>query len=122
MFSRFLHKSLLQVGTGHGLLYMLKLDLEDIKINSLPYYVPTSVISKAVGISLDHVVVVRVLHQPYSNGKRLLVVYANDEPKDEHSDDKLELEEEYKEINYISWVPNNGLVVAVGYVDGDMML
>ncbi|XP_050904243.1 lethal(2) giant larvae protein homolog SRO77 isoform X2 [Lathyrus oleraceus] len=145
--------SYMLVGTEHGLVYVLKFDLEDRQINILPYYVPTNVISEAVGMSLDHVSVVRVLHQPCSNGKRLLVVYENgvmvlwdaledqivlirdhkniklkinqvssysDEPKDEHSDDKLELEED-KEISCVSWASNDGSVVAVGYVDGDIM-
>lgn len=44
----------------------------------------------------------------------------SDEPKDEHSDDKLELEED-KEISSVSWASNDGSVVAVGYVDGDIM-
>ncbi|XP_058748212.1 uncharacterized protein LOC131621026 isoform X2 [Vicia villosa] len=146
--------SYMLVGTEHGLVYVLKFDLEDRQVNILPYYVPTNVISEAVGMPLDHVSVVRVLHQPCSNGKRLLVVYENgvmvlwdafedqiiltkdhkniklkikqvssypDEPKDQHSDDKLELEEEDKEISSVSWASNDGSVVAVGYVDGDIM-
>ncbi|KAL5101851.1 hypothetical protein RYX36_006178, partial [Vicia faba] len=145
--------SYMLVGTEHGLVYVLKFDLKDRQINILPYYVPTNVISEAVGMSLDHVSVLRVLHQPCSNGKRLLVVYENgvmvlwdafedqiilikdhkniilkikqvscypDEPKDEQSDDKLELEED-KEISSVSWASNDGSVVAVGYVDGDIM-
>ncbi|CAJ2653416.1 unnamed protein product [Trifolium pratense] len=142
------------VGTEHGLVYVLKFDSEDRKVNILPYYIPTDVISEAVGKSLDNVSVVKVLHQPCSNGKRLLVAYENgvlllwdayedrivlirdhkdielkrkkvtsylDDPKNEHSDDKLEHEEEDKEISCVSWASSDGSVVVVGYVDGDIM-
>lgn len=146
--------SYMLVGTEHGLVYVLKFESEDRKVNILPYYVPTNVISEAVGMSLDNVSVARVLHQPCSNGKRLLVAYENgvmllwdasedrivlirdhkdielkrkivasysDDPKDEHSDDKLKHEEEDKEISSVSWASNDGSVVVVGYVDGDIM-
>ena len=33
------------IGTEHGMVYVLKFDFEDRKINILPYYVPTKVIS-----------------------------------------------------------------------------
>jgi hypothetical protein len=33
------------VGTEHGLVYVLKFDSEDRKVNILPYYIPTNVIS-----------------------------------------------------------------------------
>ncbi|KAK2430985.1 hypothetical protein P8452_44295 [Trifolium repens] len=146
--------SYMLVGTEHGLVYVLKFDSEDRKVNILPYYIPTNVISEAVGMSLDHVSVVKALHQPCSNGKRLLVAYENgvmllwdayedrivlikdhkdielkrkkvtsylDDPKNEHSDDKLEHEEEDKEISSVSWASNDGSVAVVGYVDGDIM-
>lgn len=50
-----------------------------------------------------------------------IACYSSD-PKDEHSDDKLELEEEDKEISSVSWASKDGSVVVVGYVDGDIML
>ncbi|XP_004491029.1 uncharacterized protein [Cicer arietinum] len=153
-FSIIFGTSYMLVGTEHGLVYLLKFDSQDRKVKILPYYVPTNVISEAVGMSLDHVSVVRVLLQPCSDGKRLLVAYENgmmvlwdasedrivltrghmnielktkkvacysSDPKDEHSDDKLELEED-KEISSVSWASKDGSVVVVGYVDGDIML
>ncbi|KAE9614991.1 putative transcription factor WD40-like family [Lupinus albus] len=69
--------SYIYVGSEHGMVYVLKFDSEDRKIEILPYYVPTDVISEAVGMSLDHVSVVKVLHQPCSNGNRLLIAYEN---------------------------------------------
>ncbi|KAK7300521.1 hypothetical protein RJT34_11367 [Clitoria ternatea] len=142
------------IGTEHGMVYVLEFDSEERKIKILPYYVPTNVISEALGMSLDHVSVVRVLHQPCSGGNRLLLAYENgmmvlwdasedrivlirshkdiklmrikvasypNDHKVEHSDDKLVEEEEDKEISCVSWASNDGSVVVVGYVDGDMM-
>ncbi|KAK7276405.1 hypothetical protein RIF29_17544 [Crotalaria pallida] len=142
------------IGSEHGMVYVLKFDSENRKIEILPYYVPTNVISEAVGISLDDVSVVKVLHQPCSSGNRLLIAYENgvmvlwdasedrivlirghkdielkrkkvasfpNDDKDELSDDKLDHEEEEKEISSVSWSSNDGSVVVVGYVDGDLM-
>lgn len=53
--------------------------------------------------------------------KRKIVASYSDDPKDEHSDDKLKHEEEDKEISSVSWASNDGSVVVVGYVDGDIM-
>ncbi|CAJ1971028.1 unnamed protein product [Sphenostylis stenocarpa] len=158
--------SYMYIGTEHGMVYALMFDSEDRKIKILPYYVPTNVISEAVGMSLDQVSVVRVLHQPCSDGNRqdrnilktvdytLLIAYENglmvlwdasgdrivlirdhkdielkrkivashpNDPKVQLSDDKLDHEEEDKEISSVSWASNDGSVVVVGYVDGDIM-
>jgi syntaxin-binding protein 5 len=53
--------------------------------------------------------------------KRKKVTSYLDDPKNEHSDDKLEHEEEDKEISSVSWASNDGSVAVVGYVDGDIM-
>ncbi|ESW13751.1 hypothetical protein PHAVU_008G223200 [Phaseolus vulgaris] len=146
--------SYMYVGTEHGMVYVLMFDSEDRKIKILPYYVPTNVISEAAGMSLDHVSVVRVLHQPCSDGNRLLIAYENglmvlwDASKDrivlirnnkdiklkrtivasypndvrlQLSDDKVDREEQEKEISSLSWASNDGSVVVVGYVDGDII-
>ncbi|XLT52245.1 hypothetical protein HN873_044849, partial [Arachis hypogaea] len=60
--------SYMYIGSEHGIVYVLKFDAESRKIDILPYYVPTNVISDAVGISLDQISVIKVLHPPYSNG------------------------------------------------------
>ncbi|XP_027329453.1 uncharacterized protein LOC113845930 isoform X2 [Abrus precatorius] len=146
--------SYMYIGTEHGMVYVLMFNSDDRKIQILPYYVPTNIMSEAVGMSLDHVSVVKVLHQPCSDGKRLLIAYENglivlwdasedrivlirgqkdvklkrkkvvsypNGPKVELSDDKLDHEEEDKEISSVSWASNDGSVVVVGYVDGDIM-
>ncbi|KAJ7963959.1 transducin family protein / WD-40 repeat family protein [Quillaja saponaria] len=147
--------SYIYIGSEYGMVYILKFDSEDRKLQILPYYVPTNVIAEAVGMSsLDHVSVVRVLHQPCSEGNRLLIAYENGllvlwdasedrvvlvrghtdlelkdnkmagfskEAKDELSDDTLEHKELEKEISSVCWASNDGSVVAVGYVDGDIM-
>ncbi|KAG2391199.1 uncharacterized protein HKW66_Vig0130400 [Vigna angularis] len=161
--------SYMYVGTEHGMVYVLMFDSEDRKIKILPYYVPTNVISEAAGMSLDQVSVVRVLHQPCSDGNRqdrnilkvslidfliFLIAYENglmvlwDASKDrivlmrnhkdiklkrkivasylnglrpQLSNDELDHEEQEKEISSLSWASNDGSVVVVGYVDGDIM-
>lgn len=146
--------SYMYIGTEHGMVYVLMFDSEDRKIKILPYYVPTNVISEAVGMSLDDVSVVRVLHRPCSDGNRLLIAFENglmvlwdasedrivlirghkdiklkkeivtsypNDPRVQLSDDKLDHEEEDKEISSVSWASNDGSVVVVGYVDGDIM-
>ncbi|XP_027941630.1 uncharacterized protein LOC114195383 isoform X3 [Vigna unguiculata] len=142
------------VGTEYGMVYVLMFDSEDRKIKILPYYVPTNVISEAAGMSLDQVSVVRVLHQPCSDGNRLLIAYENglmvlwdaskdrivlmrnhkdiklkrkivasyaNGPRPQLSNDKLEHEEQEKEISSLSWASSDGSVVVVGYVDGDIL-
>ncbi|WVY89874.1 hypothetical protein V8G54_035388 [Vigna mungo] len=161
--------SYMYVGTEYGMVYVLMFDSEDRKIKILPYYVPTNVISEAAGMSLDQVSVVRVLHQPCSDGNRqdrnilkvslidfliLLIAYENglmvlwdaskdrivlmrnhkdiklkrkivasylNGPRPQLSNDELDHEEQEKEISSLSWASNDGSVVVVGYVDGDIM-
>ncbi|XP_027941628.1 uncharacterized protein LOC114195383 isoform X1 [Vigna unguiculata] len=146
--------SYMYVGTEYGMVYVLMFDSEDRKIKILPYYVPTNVISEAAGMSLDQVSVVRVLHQPCSDGNRLLIAYENglmvlwdaskdrivlmrnhkdiklkrkivasyaNGPRPQLSNDKLEHEEQEKEISSLSWASSDGSVVVVGYVDGDIL-
>ncbi|KAK7385768.1 hypothetical protein VNO78_31621 [Psophocarpus tetragonolobus] len=146
--------SYMYIGTEHGMVYVLMFDSEDRKIKILPYYVPTNVVSEAVGMSLDDVSVVRVLHQPCSDGKRLLIAYENglmvlwdasddrivlirglkdiklkrkivasypNDPSVQLSDDELNHEEDNKEISSVSWASNDGSIVIIGYVDGDIM-
>lgn len=52
--------------------------------------------------------------------KRIKITSLPNDPKNEHSDDRLDHEEE-KEISSVSWASNDGSIVAVGYVDGDIM-
>ncbi|XP_075671300.1 uncharacterized protein LOC142640875 isoform X2 [Castanea sativa] len=143
------------IGCEYGMVAVLKYDAESKQIIHLPYCVPKNVIAEASGISLpDHLSVVGVLHQPLSQGNRLLIAYDNglivlwdasedrivlvrgykdlllkdktvvDCPTDtshELSDDVSDDTELDKEISSICWASNRGLVLAVGYVDGDIM-
>lgn len=70
-------------------------------------------------VSEDRIVLIRG-HKDIELKKKIVASYPND-PKDELSDDKLENEEEDKEISSVSWASNDGSVVVVGYVDGDIM-
>ncbi|XP_062156010.1 uncharacterized protein LOC133863892 isoform X2 [Alnus glutinosa] len=143
------------IGCEYGMVSVLKYDAEGRRIIQLPYCVPTNIIAEAAGMPLpDHLSVVGVLHQPSSEGNRLLIAYANglmilwdasedrivlvrgykdlilkdktvvDCSKDtghEPSDDVLDDRELEKEISSLCWVSNNGSVLAVGYIDGDIM-
>ncbi|KAI4306839.1 hypothetical protein L6164_030083 [Bauhinia variegata] len=142
------------IGSEHGMVFVVKFNSEDGKLDILPYYVPTNIIAEAVRMSLDNVSVVRVLHQPCSQGNRLLIAYENGlivlwdasedqivlvrghkdlelkkkkvsscptDANDELSIDKLDHKEE-KEISSLCWASNDGSVIAVGYIDGDIML
>nr|XP_023903729.1 uncharacterized protein LOC112015552 isoform X4 [Quercus suber] len=143
------------IGCEYGMVAVLKYDAESKQIIHLPYCVPKNVIAEASGISLpDHLSVVGVLHQPLSQGNRLLIAYDNGlivlwdasedrivlvrgykdlllkdktvvdcltDTRHELSDDVSDDTELDKEISSICWASNSGLVLAVGYVDGDIM-
>lgn len=138
------------VGDEHGRLSVLKYVVEEGKLSRLPYVIPTSFITEAVGIQLPSNSIVGVLSQPCSN-TRLLIAYEsgliviwdfsedkvvlvrghtdlnlknkfNDFPKEELSHDTLsDNEQEEKEITALCWASFDGLILAVGYVDGDIM-
>ena len=69
--------------------------------------------------SEDQIVLIRG-HKDIELKRERVTSYPND-PEDELSDDKLDHEEEDKEISSVSWASNDGSVVVVGYVDGDIM-
>ncbi|KAG6728776.1 hypothetical protein I3842_02G190500 [Carya illinoinensis] len=142
------------IGCEYGMVSVLKYDAEGRNITQLPYCVSTNIIA-AAGLSLeDHLPIAGVLHQPCSQGNRLLIAYQNGVmvlwdasedctvlirgyedlllkdktvvhcPKDtrhEQSDDVSDDREMDKEISSLCWASNNGSVLAVGYVDGDIM-
>ncbi|KAL5540577.1 hypothetical protein UlMin_045270 [Ulmus minor] len=148
--------SYMYIGSEHGIVYVLKYEAENGKIIHLPYYVTTNVIADAAGMSLpDHLSVVGVLHQPCSQGNRMLIAYENgliilwdasqdrvvlvrgskdlqlmdetvvdcvkgtqNELRDSLPSDHKEME---KEISSLCWASEDGSILAVGYVDGDIM-
>ena len=68
--------------------------------------------------SEDRVVLIRG-YKDIELKRKEMASYPND-PKNEHSADKLDHEVE-KEISSVSWASNDGSIVVVGYVDGDIM-
>ncbi|KAJ8769430.1 hypothetical protein K2173_002920 [Erythroxylum novogranatense] len=144
------------LGDEYGMISVLKYDVEEQKLMIMPYYVPTNSIDEASGTSSpNHLSVVGVLPQPYSQGKRLLIAYEDgliilwDVSDDKvilvtgnrdlqlkskmvtdskigtshnFSDNGSDGEQVDKEISSLCWASDNGSVLAVGYVDGDIML
>ncbi|CAN0838044.1 Syntaxin-binding protein 5-like [Linum grandiflorum] len=151
-FSAIHGSSYMYVGDEYGMVYVLKYNAEDMSLVPLPYYVPTSAIDEASGgPSSDQHSIVGILPQPSSRGNRVLIAYDNgllilwdvsedkvivvkgnkdlqlkskiavnsqEEVRQEPSDD----EQLDKEISALCWTSGSGTVLAVGYVDGDIML
>jgi len=69
--------------------------------------------------SKDRIVLIRD-HKDITLKRKIIASYPND-PRLQLSDDKLDHEEQEKEISSLSWASNDGSVVVVGYVDGDIM-
>ncbi|XP_038892131.1 uncharacterized protein LOC120081378 isoform X2 [Benincasa hispida] len=134
------------VGSEYAMVAVLKFDTEERKIRQSPYYLTANVISEVTGVELrDQTSVVGVLLQPCSLGNRVLIAYENgllvlwDASEDRavlvrghkdleltegnttnHSTDVSDLELE-KEISSLCWVTSDGSILAVGYVDGDIL-
>ncbi|XP_043724332.1 uncharacterized protein LOC122671267 isoform X2 [Telopea speciosissima] len=139
------------VGDEYGLMSVLKYDADEGKLLRLPYHIPANSIAEAAGISFpSHQSIVGILPQPCTSGNRVLIAYENgliilwdvsegrvvlvrgykdlqlkessngvsNEPPDNASNN----EEEEKEISSLCWASSNGSILAVGYVDGDIML
>ncbi|KAL2317121.1 hypothetical protein Fmac_030997 [Flemingia macrophylla] len=70
-------------------------------------------------VSEDRIVLIRG-HKDIRLKRKIVASYPND-PMVKLYDDKLDHEEEDKEISSVSWASNDGSVVVVGYVDGDIM-
>ncbi|CAH8324377.1 unnamed protein product [Eruca vesicaria subsp. sativa] len=139
------------VGDEYGMVSVVKYNADEGKLVHLPYYVPTDALAEAAGLSspIDFPVV-GLLSQPCSRGTRLLIAFSNgllylwdasedrvvlvrgnkDLPMEgktvdvsiEASHDELsDLKLDGKEISCLSWASSDGSVLAVGYVDGDIL-
>nr|XP_043637002.1 uncharacterized protein LOC122607984 isoform X2 [Erigeron canadensis] len=132
------------VGDEHGVISVLKHE-EDIALLVLPYHISAKSLSEAAGSSFpDNQTVVGVIHQPLSSGNRVLIAYESGliilwdileaQVVVVRGDKVLELKEgvvdasdepehnlEEKEITALCWASSNGAVLAVGYIDGDIM-
>ncbi|XP_019084500.1 PREDICTED: uncharacterized protein LOC104708556 [Camelina sativa] len=139
------------VGDEYGMVSVLNYNVDEGKLLQLPYYVPTDALAEAAGLSspIDFPVV-GILSQPCSRGTRLLIAFSNgllflwDASEDrvvlvrgnkdlpvegktvgdslEASHDEFsDLELDGKEISSLCWASTDGSVLAVGYVDGDIL-
>ncbi|CAN6874815.1 unnamed protein product [Brassica oleracea] len=139
------------VGDEYGMVSVVKYNADEGKLVQLPYYVPTDALAEAAGLSspIDYPVV-GLISQPSSRGTRLLIAFSNgllflwdasedrvvlvrgnkDLPMEgktandslEASHDELsDLELDGKEISSLCWASADGSVLAVGYVDGDIL-
>ncbi|GAV76073.1 Synaptobrevin domain-containing protein [Cephalotus follicularis] len=143
--------SYIYVGDEYGMVSVLKYDADGGDLVQMPYNVPFDIIAESSGISsLNHHSVVGLLLQPCSEGNRLLVAYENgsivlwDVSEDrvvlvrgnkdlqskgetmadssKHTGGELSDNEQVdKEISSLCWASTNGSIVAVGYVDGDII-
>ncbi|KAG2310138.1 hypothetical protein Bca52824_021695 [Brassica carinata] len=122
------------VGDEYGMVSVLKYNADEGKLLQLPYYVPTDALAEAAGLSSPiEYPVVGLLSQPCSKGTRRSVVLVRgnkDLPMEgktvdvslEASHDELsDLELDGKEISSLCWASADGSVLAVGYVDGDIL-
>ncbi|KAM0027761.1 putative transcription factor WD40-like family [Helianthus debilis subsp. tardiflorus] len=133
------------VGDDNGLMSVLKHE-EDGELLLLPYHLSAKSLTEAAESSFpDRQTVVGVLHQPCSSGNRVLIAYESgliilwdifeaqvvvvrgdkvlelkDGVVDSSGQPEHDLEE--KEITALCWASSNGTVVAVGYIDGDIMI
>ncbi|KAL8262357.1 hypothetical protein R6Q59_026406 [Mikania micrantha] len=132
------------VGDENGLMSVLKQE-EDGELLVLPYHISAKSLSEASGSSFpDHQTIVGVLHQPCSSGNRVLIAYESGliilwdifeaqvvvvrgdkvlELKNEVDEFSSHPEHDFeeKEITALCWASSSGTVVAVGYIDGDIM-
>ncbi|KAL3536530.1 hypothetical protein ACH5RR_004991 [Cinchona calisaya] len=136
------------VGDEFGVISVVKYDVENAELLRLPYHIPSEATGFSVPF---HQPVVGVLPQPCSSGKRVLIAYESgliilwdvleaqivivrgdkvlqlknevDSTSDGDStllhDASHELEE--KEISALCWASCDGSILAVGYIDGDIL-
>lgn len=139
--------SFMYIGDEYGLLAVLKYDAETRKLLQLQYCLPANLVTEAAGISVsNHQSIVGLLPQPNSFANRVLIAYENgliilwDVYEDravvvrgykdlllkedglDSVNDSVQDEQSEKEISSLSWVTSDGSIVAVGYVDGDILL
>ncbi|KAK8617271.1 hypothetical protein V6N13_080189 [Hibiscus sabdariffa] len=135
------------IGDEYGLLSVVKFNGEDGKLSHLPYNISANSLTEASGLSVpDDQPIVGILPQPHSSGDRVIIAYANgliilwDVSKSQIlfigggkdlqlkyaldldvQDDTSEHHLEEKEISAICWASSDGSILAVGYIDGDVL-
>ncbi|KAE8711656.1 Transducin family protein / WD-40 repeat family protein, putative isoform 2 [Hibiscus syriacus] len=135
------------IGNEYGLLSVVKFDGEDGKLSHLPYNISANSLSEASELSVpDDQPIVGILPQPHSSGDRVLIAYGNgliilwdvsksqspfigggkdlqlkDAVDSDVQDDTSEHHLQEKEISAICWASSDGSILAVGYIDGDIL-
>ncbi|XP_022745691.1 uncharacterized protein LOC111295998 isoform X5 [Durio zibethinus] len=138
---------LMYIGDEYGLMSVIKYDAEDGKLLQLPYNISANSLSEAAGFSFpDDQPVVGILPQPHSSGNRVIIAFANglivlwdvseaqisfvgggkdlhlkDAVDSDVHDDTFEHHLQGKEISAICWASSDGSILAVGYIDGDIL-
>ncbi|XP_027176060.1 uncharacterized protein LOC113775402 isoform X3 [Coffea eugenioides] len=147
-FSIISSSNLMYVGDEYGVISVVKYDAENAELLHLPYHIPSEAVGFSVPF---HQPVVGVLPQPCSSGTRVLIAYQtgliilwdvleaqivivrgnkvlwlkNEVYNPSNGDLGLphdashELEE--KEITALCWASCDGSILAVGYIDGDIL-
>ncbi|XVE76566.1 hypothetical protein DITRI_Ditri12bG0183600 [Diplodiscus trichospermus] len=146
-FSAISGSQFMYIGDEYGLMSVVKYDAEDGKLSKLPYNISANTLSEAAGFSFpDDQPVVGILPQPHSFGNRVIIAYANgliilwdvseaqisfigggkdlllkDDMDSDVQDATPEHHLQEKEISAICWASSSGSVLAVGYIDGDIL-
>ncbi|PWA39073.1 transducin family protein / WD-40 repeat family protein [Artemisia annua] len=129
------------VGDEYGYFSVLKYDFEEGNIQHMPYQIPADIIADEAGIPVpDQLVLIA-----YQNGVIILWDVNEDKavlvrsPKDMQIKDEIIIpsasdirreslntnsddEQAEKEISALCWVSSDGSMLAVGYLDGDIVL
>ncbi|KAH9702538.1 V-SNARE coiled-coil domain-containing protein [Citrus sinensis] len=111
-FSVIFGTSYMYIGDEYGMVYVLKYDTEEGKLIHSPYYVPKDVIEDKVVLvrgSKDLQLKTQIVDDPSKNASHDLSETVSDNEQVE------------KEISSLCWASNDGSVLAVGYVDGDIL-
>ncbi|KAF6147020.1 hypothetical protein GIB67_036739 [Kingdonia uniflora] len=98
-------------GDENGLMSVLKYDAEEGKLSQLPYHIPANSLSAQV-------VLVRGYKDLQLKDGGIINPLSGD--PDDISDQDQEQEE--KEISSLCWASSSGSILAVGYIDGDIIL
>ncbi|OMO97590.1 Lethal(2) giant larvae protein [Corchorus olitorius] len=135
------------IGDEYGSMSVIKYDADDGKLSRLPYNISSNSLNEAAGFSFpDDQPVVGILPQPHSSGNRVIIAYANgliilwdvseaqimfigggkdlqlkDAVDSDVQDDTFEQHLQDKEISAICWASTDGSILAVGYIDGDIL-
>jgi syntaxin-binding protein 5 len=132
------------IGDENGLMSILKFEVDDGTLVLMPYHLSSDSLAEAVGSSfLNNQPIIGVLPQPSSSGNRVLIAYesgllilwdiSEGRAVVVRGDKVLELKDglltndttglplEDKEISALCWASSSGALLAVGYVDGDIL-